>query len=342
MIDIETSTQLSNLGTSNHITILNSTLCSNPTFVIQHNENASGTQLTPSSTPSTLRNWVLAATAHGDSNTATHKPNRSLLNRFTTVVMPDIQDAYPTAVFKGINLDCLDKHDSIYAKILRATVDITQLQEVRVAAPVPNEDKNKPKVVPTTFLIYNLTLANDNFLLAYKVWSSIAITFRVTPLDLLYPNFVFTIKGFIEFANESILEMVQNAWLNNKITQGTADIITRILENDHKCTTVSIHSFLKSVWVKRLNIKDSSDSANPQYNVYANGSFISNNNLWMKLQQFLTNCLYSLYLQGKGTTKITPYTYSICHSTDHPYRLGHTPLIKNSKLFSYLIFESDL
>jgi hypothetical protein len=218
--------------------------------------NINGTQHTPSSTPSALWDRVLAATARGDPDSATRGVTRTPLDKFTNTTMPNIQDAYPTAIFNGIDLDCLDawvqykgskllaipfeteaqcfpeKHDSIRSRIFAAAAEITQSREVGVAAPTPSKDTNKPKGTPTAFLIYNLTLENYDFLLACKVWSSLAITFRVTPLDLLCPNFMFTIKGFTEFANENVQEMVQSVWLDNDLTHGTADIITKILENE--------------------------------------------------------------------------------------------------------------
>jgi hypothetical protein len=70
--------------------------------------------------------------------------------------------------------------------------------------PVPIQDAEKFKAVLTTFLIYNLTEANYDFLLACKVWSSIAIMFYITLLDPPCPNFIFTIKGFTKFVNENI------------------------------------------------------------------------------------------------------------------------------------------
>jgi hypothetical protein len=265
--------------------------------------------------------------------------------------MPEIQDAYPTAIFNGIDLDCLDKwvqykgfkllaipfendaralekHDNIHAKIFAAAAEITQSQEVGVAAPLPSQEANNTKAVPTAFLIYNLTSENHDLLLAHKVWLSIAITFRVTPLDLPCPNFMFTIKGFTEFANENVQEMVQKVWLDNDLTHSTADIITKIPIDERTTTLVAVHSFLRSVWIERLNTKDSGDSANPRYNVYANGALISKDDLWMKLHRYLANCSYFLYLQGKGTTEISPYTCGICHGVDHPCGLCPFPKIE--------------
>jgi hypothetical protein len=155
-----------------------------------------------------------------------------------------------------------------------------------------------------------------------------AITFHVTPLDLPCPNFVFTIKGFTQYANESVLEMVQSAWLNNDITQGTADIITEILEGECECMLVAIHSFLRSIWIECLDTKDSEDSSNLRYNIYANRTFIPKDDLWMKLCHYLASCPYFLYLQGKGTTEIALYNCSICHSVDHPRGLCPFPKIK--------------
>jgi hypothetical protein len=77
-------------------------------------------------------------------------------------------------------------------------------------------------------------------------------------------------------------------------------------------------TLLRSVWIERIDTKDSGDSANPRYNVYANGTLIQNDELWMKLRRYLTDRSYQLYLQGKGTTEISPYSCGICHSVDHP------------------------
>jgi hypothetical protein len=176
--------------------------------------------------------------------------------------------------------------------------------------------------------VYNLTLAKHDILIARKVWSSLAITFRITPLDPPCPNFIFTIKGFTEYANESVQDMVEKAWLNNDLTNGTTDIINDIPENDRTATISAIHSFLRLVWIERLDTKDSSDSANPRYNVYANGHLIRNDDLWMKLRRFLASRSYLLYLQGKGVTEIAPYTCRICHSIDHPRGLCPFPKIE--------------
>jgi len=166
------------------------TLGSTPHFQPNHStENANSTQQTPTSTPSTLWNQVSTATACGDPNSAMQGTNRSPLDRFTNAIMPDIQNAYPTAVFNGINLDCLDewaqykgfkllailfkndariidKYDGICTRIFAAIMDITQLWEIGVTAPVPNNTLDKPKIVPTMFLIYNLTSTNNELLLA--------------------------------------------------------------------------------------------------------------------------------------------------------------------------------
>jgi hypothetical protein len=331
--------------------LVESTPRSHPVNSLYTDENSTGTQVTPASTPSALRSRVLAATARGDPDSATRGAARSPLDKFTNAIMPEIQDAYPTAVFNGIDLDCLDKwvqykgfkllaipfendaralekHDNIRAKIFAAAAEITQSREVGVAAPLPSQEANNTKAVPTAFLIYNLTSENHDLLLARKVWSSIAVTFRVTPLDLPCPNFMFTIKGFTEFANENVQEMVQKVWLDNDLTRGTADIITEIPIDERTTTLVAVHSFLRSVWIERLNTKDSGDSANPRYNVYANGALISKDDLWMKLRRYLANRSYFLYLQGKGTTEISPYTCGICHGVDHPRGLCPFPKIE--------------
>ena len=119
-----------------------------------------------------------------------------------------------------------------------------------------------------------------------------------------------------------------NTRLDNDLTRGTADIITKILENEREQAIVNIHNFLRSVWIERLDTKDSGDSANPRYNVYANGAIIHKDDLWMNLRRYLADRSYLLYLQGKGTTEISPYTCGICHGMDHPRGLCPFPKIE--------------
>ena len=139
---------------------------------------------------------------------------------------------------------------------------------------------------------------------------------------------MFTIKGFTQYTNKSVLEMVQKAWLDNDLTWGTADIITEIPENERDTMKVTIHTFLRSVWIERLDTKDSGNSANPRYNVYVNGSIIQKDDPWMKLRHFLADCKYTLYLQGKGTMEISLYMCRICHSVDHLRGLFPFPKIE--------------
>jgi hypothetical protein len=73
--------------------------------------------------------------------------------------------------------------------------------------------------------------------------------------------------------------MVQNVWLDNDIMHGTANIIMEIPAKECKNTTVTIYSFLRSVWIECLNIKESGDSVNLRYNIYANRTLICNNAL---------------------------------------------------------------
>ena len=91
---------------------------------------------------------------------------------------------------------------------------------------------------------------------------------------------------------------------------------------------VAIHSFLRSIWIECLDTKDSGDSSNLRYNIYANGTFIPKDDLWMKLCHYLASCPYFLYLQGKGTTEIALYNCGICHSVDHPRGLCPFPKIE--------------
>ena len=56
---------------------------------------------------------------------------------------------------------------------------------------------------------------------------------------------MFTIKGFTEFANENVQGMVEKAWLNNDLTQGTANIIQEIPEGEREITIPAVHSLCR-------------------------------------------------------------------------------------------------
>jgi hypothetical protein len=146
-----------------------------------------------------------------------HAPARSPLDKYTAdTQMPRVQDAFPAAVIANLDLFMLDEwfnnggmklllipfeekacnpnfRTDIAGKLLTTVAEITSSQKVEIALPVPSQDITKPKQISITYLAHYLTKAEHDTMLSQHVWSSEAITFRVIPVDLPCPDFLFTI-----------------------------------------------------------------------------------------------------------------------------------------------------
>jgi hypothetical protein len=269
--------------------------------------------------------------------------------------MPTIQDSSATALLHHLNIDTVGAWDALpgrkllalplgnrsldptnfekaASKIFTAIAEITDSQDVAVSDPNdPNDPKSddgddgRTAPVPTIYLVYNLLDTHADLLLQRGIWSSTAITFRVTDLSLPRPDFLFTIKGFHNKRTEQISEFVHSVWQSDFI-QSSIDCITDdSSESLDVETKSSLRDFLASVHVTFLNIKEAGDILVPHFNIYAPGSKIANDDLWTLLRKFLSDLTYTDAVLGVGTTDISPFYCSLCHGIDHPRGLCPLP-----------------
>ena len=147
--------------------------------------------------------------------------------------MPKIHDTNPTAIFDLIDLSIINEwdsfpegklvaipfgnevnklyqHDDIRRKIFNAAAEITKAQHAAVAGPRPHANARQNTHPPHTFLIYNLSELQHRTLLERTVWSSAEITFRVAPLLLTKPDFLFSIAGLSTLATDNVCDMILN------------------------------------------------------------------------------------------------------------------------------------
>ena len=103
-------------------------------------------------------------------------------------------------------------HKLYQTRILSAVAEIANAQEVSVTAPRPSEEAVKNNKTPTSFLIYNITPAQEELLLLWKVWSSKLTTFRVTPFATTCPTFLFTIQGYATIGPKDVFPIVRSVW----------------------------------------------------------------------------------------------------------------------------------
>jgi hypothetical protein len=293
----------------------------------------------------------LQAAAERNAATATttnRGPPREPIDKYTCAPMPTVHDAHPTAALEHIDINLVREwekfpagkllalpfeseaqdaslYDSVKGRIFTAVKEITQAQEIGVSAPKRSPDAERMNRTPSTFLIYNLTDEQCDLLLQRKVWSSSAITFRVTQLNPPCPDFLFTIKGFSTLVIEEILEMVHTVWQSEEI-HVLSDTITEVFpEDDRAAAKTSIRAFINSVRITHLDIKSSGNTLQPHFNVYASGNKIENDDVWMYLRNYLASCTYGSPLHGEGTTKLTPFHCAVCHGVDHPRGLCPFP-----------------
>ena len=157
------------------------------------------------------------------------------IDKYNNAPMLKIHDANPTAIFDLIDLSVIDewdsfpegklaaipfgnevnklyRHDDIHRKIFNAAAEITKAQHAAVAGPRPHANARQNARPPHTFLIYNLSELQRRTLLERTVWSSAEITFRVAPLLLTKPDFLFLIAGLSTLATDNIRDMILNTW----------------------------------------------------------------------------------------------------------------------------------
>ena len=292
----------------------------------------------------------LAAAA--DRNTALPSkkgPFREPINKYTCAAMPQVYDAHPTAPLDHICIDLIGKweklaggkllaipfdnvaqflndheFETVKGQIFAAVAEITKSQEATVLAPKPSQDR---KGTPTAFLIYNLTDADCTLLLERQIWSSPAITFRVTLLNPPCPDFLFQLKGFSTLVTNDILEMVRSVWQDEEVIYLIEAVTDAFPAHAQEKVKTSIITFLNSVRVTHLDTKSSGDSLQPCFNVYASSSEINNDEAWLYLRDSLANYTYESLIEEQGETLITPYNCSLCHGVDHPRGLCPFPSI---------------
>jgi hypothetical protein len=260
--------------------------------------------------------------------------------------MPTVHIAYPTAVLDNIDHKIIEmwvkhqpeklltipfdskakkknNHSTIARRIFAVVTKITKANDLSVATPEPSETAREKDQMPTAFLIYNLTSAQQKTLLDREVWSSASITFCVTPLNLICPDFLFAIKDLFTMDKE-VRTLVQNVWHNAETKTFALSLIESTPDDKREKTAKAINTFILSLRVECLNIRGSRNALKPQYNIYANGEALPNDILWSCMRNYLAGRNYSV-MCGTGLVTVMPYKCTLCHSIDHPRGLCPFP-----------------
>jgi hypothetical protein len=262
------------------------------------------------------------------------------LKKYTDTDMLQVYDVHPMAILDYINLQLVAKWEqcpgekllaqafdhaplsdghlsSLHSKLFAATTDITQSKEIGVAAPIPSEDTIKSRHFPSAFLIYNLSPQHRTLLLSHYIWASQNITFCITLLSPVCPDFLFTLRDLSTMLEKDIYDLVYSVWNNRNTANFLTSIVNTSLEENNVKTAQNLRTFIALMHITCLDVKGKGDTPTPCFNVYTNGSIIQDNYTWCCIKSYFTNRVYSSLLLGWATPQHTPYLCGLCHGADH-------------------------
>lgn len=290
---------------------------------------------------------MLALVMAGADELATALENqvpRQLFEKYTSGNTPKIHDEDPASLLAGLEKGQVNNwlniatgkvlvrpfdaevkyqpnHIHIAKSILTTAKDITGATEVAVARPNPKPKAAKQRKAhhPITFLIHEISKADEEILLSREVWSLKEITFQVSPINVRRPDFMFTLTGFVTDSLELVNSCIMDTWSDE-----TTDKFLRKLANDAPTQSEQLErmseiiEFLESATVQLLDIKREGSQADPHFNVYADGEIIKDHKTWIELWKFLKERTYQSTTIGEGKATKVDFICGLCYSHDHP------------------------
>ncbi|KAI0273035.1 hypothetical protein BGY98DRAFT_1099623 [Russula aff. rugulosa BPL654] len=327
----------------------------NPTFPLEF-ELANTTSETINSSPDTsvldtsttsLKDRVIAAKERGTKINTNSTTTKDPIDKYTNAEMPIVHYSHPTTALDFIDVEqigdwdnLLDRkllahpfghkvkntrsHQTIKANLFAAVIEITQSETVGICSLHPC---SSARGIPIIFLIYNILELHRRMLLKRVVWSSVLSMFRITTLDPVRPDYLFSITGLTNSATE-VEAIVRKVW-DFPTSLNFLEAVTNTYPSDKKLEIKqSLEDHSKSMWIQLLDTKNRGGAAAPTFNVYAKGNFITKDGLWCIIRNHLTAQDYATPFQDPGIARADIHRCSICHSIDHPRGLCRFPTLK--------------
>ena len=146
--------------------------------------------------------------------------------------MPPIHYAHPTTILDHLDVNLVgnwemlpkgkllaqpfgpdshnaEKHPHLKVLLFAAIIEITNSTNISVCALRAKANSYR---TPFSFLIYNIMEQQVQTLLKCRVWSSTAISFSVSTLNLSCPNYLFSIKGLTTINDAEVRGIVSDVW----------------------------------------------------------------------------------------------------------------------------------
>lgn len=245
---------------------------------------------------SSLRDRLVAARERRTRVNANTTTTKDPIDKYTIPPENKIEVYYshPTAAFDNIDIDQIcnwenrpggkllahpfghkvrtpELQQEVKRKVFAAIVEIIRSDKVGFYAPKPG---TSPLETPAVFLISNLTNAQRQTLLSRDVWSSKSITFRVTTMEPVHLDYLFSIVGFTTQSDEEVWDTVLQVW-ENCTSQKLLTALQQSLSETarHKADTI-LKNIINSLRVEMLDTKDPGDASAPTFNIYISASLI--------------------------------------------------------------------
>jgi len=127
----------------------------------------------------------------------------------------------------------------------------------------------------------------------------------------------------------TVRTIVCKIWDDPNTQEELKNIIINMTPFEERVNThLATIAFLASLNMKILKAKGTGDVLIPHFNIYTNRDLIKSDELWMWIRDSLATKTYHDFLQGKGSTKVRPFTCAIYHGIDHLRGLCEFPLIE--------------
>lgn len=293
------------------------------------------------------------------------------LDKYSSGITMPVHDSHPGAAYARIKQEILDEwrtmegetllaipfgsdaetpelHNETCDLIFNAVGEITDAKDYGVSSPMKREELQKivnelrrqrigqkrklpSDRLPATFLIHSLSQVHYQVLTQQTVWASQAITFRISPPEMICPSFLFAIKGLRTNNLELVEKCVRDTWNDDITTQFIQNGVAAMKDNDRNNILLSIQKFKDSMWVESIPTKGQGGIQKPTFNVHANGQLIDDSNAWSNIRTHLASRSYHSSKFGHGQNLIAPNHCGLCHGVDHPRGLCPFPGIDGWK-----------
>jgi hypothetical protein len=222
-------------------------------------------------------------------------------------------------------------HDEIANDLLTAIKEITDAPRVSIGKPTRGPQVQDNPRFPMAFLIHDISANDAELLTGRKVWAGPNITFEAITFPPPRPTYLFTLRGLATSSEENIKNIVLDTW-KDSISFAFFD---KIVANSPAQFTIplsqEIISFVDSIQIKPVDIKQEGGRDDPHFNIYTQSSALSSAEIWMDICTFFRSRNYISSTLGCGHVTPDAFYCPVCHGKDHPRGLCPFPKLPGWK-----------